>query len=228
MPVGDELLVEAAGEQGGGGVDAAERVAQLLLLAHEVDAHLHPPGEVLLLLAGEERDAADLAQVHPHGVVGADAGEVRVGDLDGDGLAGLRVRDGGAVEDADALIAEIGDQLIRRLDALLGRRHDGEDVVVGRVALLAEALDLLVRDQRLHLAVAGQVVRQSSSPYRLRRDPAALPPAGRAVGRILRFGRRSSSIVNRGGGSAISARLCMSGVGAFRVDRLSRCGVSKV
>ena len=67
-----------------------EREDRLLGLGLDLGAELHALGEDDLLLGGEQRHAADLAQVQANGVVGVeDLGGDRLGLL-GVGLGGLR------------------------------------------------------------------------------------------------------------------------------------------
>ena len=114
-------------------------------------AALDALGQRHLLLGGEQRHLADLAQVHAHRVVGGRLDrEVELGDdlVVGLGIGGGAGRDAFALEDVDAVVGEdvvdVVDLVERELDVL---QRIG-DVLARQVALLETLIDEQPRPRR--------------------------------------------------------------------------------
>ena len=132
---------------------------------HHVAAGLDALGDGDLALARQQLDAAHLAQVHPHRIVGA--AEARLVDVAGLllflGLLGLLDLDDGrlavlgllALDDLDAHLREIGHHVFDLLGAVLIRRQDRVQLVEGDVAALLAPRDQPLDGGGLHVEQGG-------------------------------------------------------------------------
>ena len=133
---------------------------------HRLAAGLDALGDGDLALAGEQLDRAHLAQIHPHGIVGA-LGRLQIAlDLDGQrrargvdeiaalglllvavgaGARGRALLAGGfrilVVDDVDALLAELAEHVLDLLGGELLRGQDLVQFVIGDIAALLGELD---------------------------------------------------------------------------------------
>ncbi len=151
-------------------------------------ADLDPLGDLHLALAGEQRDAAHLPEVHADRIVGlrvvVDVLFLVLGGDDELLLVGLFVGDAlgrdlhlrGAVDDLDVLVAEGADDVVELVRGHVG----GErvvDLVVGQEAFALAGLDELLEGLAIFLAALGR--------RRGRAAVAVVPPC------VPRAGRRS-------------------------------------